>query len=110
MPLGLMARETFPPLLTATLASAQRVDALSLAAAAGKDDVRLPATTAMMRATLETANLALKQHDAACFRFTILLLLLNCLRCGEVMCPTAVVFDLGTRVSMVLPSACVSRA
>ena len=83
-----MARETFPPLLSATLASAQRVDALSQAAAAGKDDVRLPATTAMMRAMLETANLALRQHDAAHFRLIVLLLFLNCLRCGEVMCPT----------------------
>jgi integrase len=89
----MMPDGTFPPLLAGMLTAARRVYALSPAASAAKGTERLPVTTSMMVSLLDKAQSVLGQCDAARFRCIILMLFLNCLRCGEVLTPTAGEFD-----------------
>jgi integrase len=93
IPTCVAAGGTYPPLLSALLVAAQRIYAASPAAAAAKAFIRLPVTTSMMKKMLIAAPLVLSGRDAARFRCIILMLFLNCLRCGEVLTPVTMRFD-----------------
>jgi integrase len=92
-PTCMLPSGAFPPLLTGMLTAARRVFALSPAGIAAKDTGRLPVTSSMMRSLLDKAPKVLDACDAARFRLIILMLFLNCLRCGEILTPTVGQFD-----------------
>ena len=100
LPTCMLPSGAFPPLLSGMLTAARRVFALSPAGIAAKDTGRLPITSSMMRSLLDQAPRVLDAGDAARFRLIILLLFLNCLRCGEVLTPTAGQFDAGAHLNV----------